>query len=626
MGPGEPSDPTLFDVDPLTPRRDRPAVGPRPTAARPEGRIVRVVCDIASIDRRFDYVVPPKVEARAAFPLAVGTMVRVPLHGRQVGAWVVAVDPESEAGVALRPITKISGIGPPAEIVDLCRWAARRWVGRLPTFLGAASPPTMVSRPATPAPLDASPAGEEPVVGDDERVAVLRLPPAESPVPAIASLVGRGRLLVVCPTIAAARRIGDGMRRAGIATVQHPDGWARGAAGASVVGARGAVFAPVAGLGAIVVVDEHDESLQNEGSPTWHARDVAIERGRRAGVPVLLVSPAPSLEALDAVAAAGGRVRSVERSRERAGWARLRVVDRRDEDVARTGLFSDELVAALRRSRRALCVLNRTGRARLVACGRCGTLAACARCAAAVVLDEDAALACGRCGTTRPVVCAECGATSMRQLRIGVTKAAEQLEALLREPVAEISGSARGGSGHAATRSARVVVGTEAALHRIGEADLVAFLEFDQELGAPRYRAAEEAIALLARSSRLVGGRRGDVLVQTRQPDHPVLAAALDGDPSALVAEERQRRELLRLPPASTVAVVGGEAGAAFVETLRELVGDDPSVTVDRREGPNAPVWLVRGDDRRALLDALNGVERPPGRLRLQVDPARLPR
>lgn len=584
------------------------------------GRTVRVVCDVASIHREFDYVIPDRLLSRSGIVLSVGTMVRVPLHGRQVAAWVVAIDVDSPDGVELRAVTKISGIGPPAEMIDLCRWTAWRWAGRLPMFLGAASPPTMVTslpRPApAPGPEVADRVGPRVASLFDRPVSVIRLPPASSPLEVVRAAAARGNVLVVAPTFAAAKSLAEGMRRAGITTAVHPDGWARGAAGCSVVGTRTAVFAPVAGLGAVVVVDEHDETLQNEGSPTWHAREVAVERANRAGVPVVLVSPTPSLEAI----ALAGDVTTIDRARERAGWARLEVIDRREDDIVRSGLYSEALVRALQSDRRVVCVLNRTGRAQMLGCLKCGTLAACERCEAAVRQDEEGILRCPRCALERPTICDHCAATVFRPIRIGVTKAREQLETLLREPVDEIAG-AKATSGATGRRS-RVVVGTEAALQRVAAADVVAFLEFDQELGAPRYRAVEQAMTLLARASRLVRGREGAVLVQTRQPEHEVFRAAAIGDPSAVSAAERERRELLQLPPFATVAAIGGEAAPAFVEALTPLLASVPGALLDQRDEGQ---WLVRAADRHALLDALNEVQRPPGRLRLQVDPARLP-
>ncbi|MHB1138643.1 MAG: hypothetical protein ACYC2O_06765, partial [Microthrixaceae bacterium] len=268
-----------------------------------------------------------------------------------------------------------------------------------------------------------------------------------------------------------------------------------------------------------------------------------------------------------------------------------------------------------RDGRRVVCVLNRIGRARLLACRSCGTLAECDRCGAAVHQDDASQLVCGRCGAVRPAVCVECGSTALSLLRVGVSRAGEELEALLREPVAALTGEATGG----VADDVRVVVGTEAALHRVDDVGLVAFLDLDQELLAPRYRSAEEALALLMLASRRVGGRTrdGNVVVQTRRPDHEVVTAALHADPRVVSQVDAGRRQLLGFPPAATIASVGGEAAAAYVERL----GRPDGVSVhESAEGQ----WLLRARAPGLLQDQLAAIERPPGRLRLQVDPVRL--
>jgi primosomal protein N' (replication factor Y) len=168
--------------------------------------------------------------------------------------------------------------------------------------------------------------------------------------------------------------------------------------------------------------------------------------------------------------------------------------------------------------------------------------------------------------------------------------------------------------------STGVVVGTEAVLHRVPDAGLVALLDVDAELLAPRYRATEEALGLVVAAGRLVGGRRrggGSVLVQTRLPDHPVIAAAVAADPGALVESTWAQRRLLGDPPAATVAVVAREGAAAFIERFGDVAG------VERLGPDESGQWLLRSEDQRLLLDALAAVDRPPGRLRLWVDPVR---
>ncbi len=134
--------------------------------------------------------------------------------------------------------------------------------------------------------------------------------------------------------------------------------------------------------------------------------------------------------------------------------------------------------------------------------------------------------------------------------------------------------------------AAPVLVGTEAVLYREGElrkgggVGAVAFLDFDQELLAPRFRAGEEALALLARASRLVGGRQpaGKVLVQTRAPSHPVIEAALLADPGRLAASEEAVRQALRLPPFSALAILSGPGARELASALRGgFTGDLPA-------------------------------------------------
>lgn len=641
---------------------------------------MRVLTDVAAIDREFDYAVPPAwhADGRAA-RLAVGTMVRVALQGRRVGGWVTACDPEPDvrpdpelpagrrstpgagagesaelrldldlggesppadggrgpAPAELRPLAKLVGVGPSAEVLDLARWAAWRWAGRRATFFGTASPARVVEsvpeppganrqRPCPPATSSGVDLAAVWSAAFDEAVSVVRIPPAGDRGPLLMAALQRGDVLLVAPHVADAGRLADWVRRRGAAAALLPDGWAQAAAGGVVVGTRAAVLGPMPRLGAVVVLDEHDEALVAEDSPTWSAREVAVERARRAGVPCVLVSPTPTLEAQELAA---GEVLTLPRHVEREGWPNLEVVDQRDPEVARYGLLTGALAARLRSSRRAVCVLNRKGRARLLACGGCEELVVCDSCGAAVVEGAGAAaetrtgrLACPRCGEHRPRVCSRCGATRLRTLRPGIARLRGELEALLGEPVAELSGPARppGGS-ESGDPATRVVIGTEAALHRTRGADLVAFLDFDQELSAVRYRANEQAMALLVRAARLAGPRSGGgrIIVQTRRPDHPVVQAAATADPDLLSRHDRALRRQLGFPPFGALAEIAGAAAGAFVERLGHPPGLEVSAVGENR-------WVLRAADRTLLLDALAGVERPPGRLRLAVDPLRL--
>lgn len=571
--------------------------------------VARVVPDVSGIDKIFDYSVPPGLDAR------LGDLVRVPLGGRRVGGWVVRLTDVADADIVdgLKPIAKVTGRGPDRSMLGLVRWASNRWgAGRVRPFLVAASPPTAVR--SVPAPHRSATPVPEPV---HVRAAaafaagggVLRTTPSEDPLGLVLAACRLGAALVVCPSIDEAKVLGARLRRAGRSVAVMPGGWAQAAGGVDVViGARGAAWAPCPQLAACVLVDEHDESLQEERTPTWHARDVLAERARRAGVPYVIASPAPSVVAV--VVHGGGRVSEPSRVDERAGWPVVEIVDR-SEDEHRS-LVTSALVRQLRdHDRTVVCISNTPGRARLLACRACTTIQRCEVCGAAVRQGDDGTFACGRCATTRPAVCQHCGATAFANLRPGVTRLREELEAAAQRPVVAVTGASTD------LPSASVYVGTEAVLHRVHHADAVVFLDFDAELLAPRYRAGEQALTLLVRAARLLAGREagGRLLVQTTIPRHEVLQAALLADPGRLTEPEWERRRALRFPPAAALARVSGAGAEDYVAALGAV----------EVAGTQATGFLVRADDWAALGAALASVPRPPrSRLRIEVDPPRL--
>jgi len=554
--------------------------------------------------------------------VAVGSRVRVRLHGRAVGGWVLAVDVEPPTGVALQPLTAHSGLGPSEELLSLATRAAWRWAGPVSSFLATASPPhnvwSLPPAPAfTPPPIASGWAGERWEPGP--RLVVL--PPAVDPLGLVLSVLAchGPQALVMVPSVGWAARLSGRLARRGVAVTAD---WAEAAAGwPVVVGARAAAWSPRPSMSAAVVLDAHDAAYRDERSPTADAVEVVAERARRLGVPCVLVSPCPTAVQVATYRRwhGGGSPGGVHAAH--GGWPRIAVVDRRRADP-RSGLFSDELVRLARTVRASspalpfVCVLNRTGRARLLACAACGELARCPRCSRPQVEDGDE-LVCRACGTSRPAVCDACGATRLKALRVGVTRVREELEALLGVAVAEVSGPA---PPVAEIPTAPVVVGTEAVLHRLRRASAVAFLDFDQHLLAARFAAAEEALALLVRAGRLVGGRdrpgTGPVLVQTRLPDHEVLAAAVAGEPLRLIDAELEVRRALRLPPAAALATVAG-AGAADLAAAAAVLGVETSPLPDGR-------WLLRAADHVGLCDALAALPRPAGRLRVAVDPTDL--
>jgi primosomal protein N' (replication factor Y) len=565
----------------------------------------------------------------------VGTIVRVPLHGRRVRGWALDTDVAASdvERARLRDVLAVVSAGPPEDVVALCRWAAWRWAGALATFLRAASPPNVVPAGCEPERETAvyPPAGVGGDAGDAvdavaDPVLTVVAPDADLVALAARAVASEGSTLVVEPDAARAARLLTALENQGRVVVTlssdrtdaaRTAAWNRARAGACVVvGGRAAVWAPVPDLTRVVLLDEADEALEEERAPTWNARDVALERARRATADVQVLTPAPTVDVLVALGETPAAVRVL--------WPRTLVVDPRDDEPGR-GLLTSALARELHRcvdaGRQAVCVLNRRGRARLLACRICRELARCERCGATVE-ERDAALVCARCDTTRPLVCLHCHGTRFRALRPGVASVREDLAALLpRAAVAMVDAST------GEIPRADVLIGTEAVLHRVPAAGLVAFLELDQELLAPRARAAEQAQWLLVRAARLLGTRAdgGMLLLQTRVPDHEVVTAARDGTPLVVADAERARRRALGWPPFGGVAELRGDA-VAVTAACDALRAPDADVVVlgPVDDGTRA---LVRAASNVALADAL---ARPDvdgahalGRLRVDVDPRR---
>ena len=585
---------------------------------------VGVLTEVTALAHPFDYQVPEGFGG----PLEVGSRVRVPLHGRSVRGWITRQAGDDRAPAALKALRGTLGLGPPPRVLELARWAAWRWNGTWAHFAKTASPDRIVtSLPARPAPpvLRAPETWLGTLGAERARTAgstVLELGPCTDPFELVlgflAGLSGAGRLedktaLILVPGVGYAGRLVQRLARRQIPAVEAASGWEASRAGwPVVVGTRAAGFAPCPSLAGVLVLDVDDERFRSEAAPTWHAADVACERARREDAPALFVASCASVTE-DRL----GKRMSIAPSREREGWPTVAVADRRADDP-RQGILSSHLVELAREALAhqaagvaVACVVNRTGRARLLACGRCETLLRCERCDAAMGLDEE--LTCSRCGATRPAICQACGATKLKLLRLGTAQLAPELEVLLGVRVAELTASSTPDS----WQGARAVVGTEAVLHRLRHCGLVAFLDLDHHLLAPRMGAELRTLGLIGRAGRLVGGRSaqgaGVVLLQTRLAEHPVVLAAQRGDPAPVIEADDALRRSLELPPYRALARVKGPGAA---ELLEQLAAEAVEIAELSDE-----TFAVLAPSAEELADALAGLERPKKRVVVSVDP-----
>jgi len=382
-------------------------------------------------------------------------------------------------------------------------------------------------------------------------------------VPEIARAPGLiGRLRAACGEVVAAYH-------SDLPPAKHRTIWWRIHAGDAgvVVGTRSALFAPFPQLGLIVVDDEQDSSYKADAAPRYHGRDVATHRGRMEGIPVVLGSAAPSLETYAEVAS--GRVRCVRLAPTRG--EHVVVVDMRAEGQAgRRGLLSPPLVDAIRRhlreGGRAALFVNRLGYARVLLCQECGHAVRCPRCDLSMPFDkETGTIQCRVCGHSAPApgVCPRCGGIALRWVGAGTRRVEEVLRRLFpavrtarvdRESTPAWDVFAR----EAASGRIRLVVGTQLLLRATEfRPSLVGVVDADGPLYHPDFRAVERTFQQLRAFLALAAASPGpEAVVQTRVPEHPVLAALRTGDDVQVYESELKVRRALEYPPYAYLARV----------------------------------------------------------------------
>ena len=326
-----------------------------------------------------------------------------------------------------------------------------------------------------------------------------------------------------------------------------------------VVGARSAVWAPVARLGIVVVDEEHEPSYKQEDRLRYQARDVALVRAQKASAVAVLGSATPSLETLRR--AQEGKLRTLrlpERVDARPLPA-LTLVKRRVSQELLTPQLAEALRETLARGEQAILFLNRRGHTRTLLCASCGAAVGCPNCSVALVLHRDGRerLRCHLCGHDEPPrpACAACGGTKLVAFGGGTEKVEEELDALVPQArVARLDRDAAGGPGQAAAILARfarreldLLVGTQmvAKGHDFPGVTLVGVLDADGPMHLPDFRAAERCVQLLTQVAGRAGrgSTPGRVLVQAFRPE------AVSSDYDAFAQAELALRERLHFPP-----------------------------------------------------------------------------
>lgn len=401
-----------------------------------------------------------------------------------------------------------------------------------------------------------------------------------------------------------------------------------------VIGARSALFLPFRDLGLIIVDEEHDTAYKQEEGVLYNARDMAVLRAAMCSAQVVLASATPSLETW--VNAEAGKYQRVDLNA-RFGTAVLptmRAVDMRAEDLAPATWISPTLktamTARMQRGEQSLLFLNRRGFAPVTICRACGSQVACDHCDARMVEHRFMKrLMCHQCGETKPVpeVCPSCKVEGkMAPVGPGIERLGEEAAALFPEARIAVLSSDLFGSARAlkarieeiAAGEADIILGTQlvAKGHNFPLLTLVGVIDADLGLQGSDLRAGERTFQLMRQVAGRAGRaeRPGEALMQTFQPEHPVIRAILTGDEEEFWRAEAEQRREAGVPPFGRMAgiILSGSDLAQVFDLGNALARNDGPLRQVGAQlfGPApAPIARVRGRHRvRLLIKAAKGV------------------
>lgn len=641
-----------------------------------------------ALNRPFTYGVPPELVAAAL----VGSTVEVPFGPRKLTGFVVEVarvPPPDAAGHALRPLVRVLDPTPfwGEDLLDLARWMRRFYGCSWLDSLQAAVPGPVLRRvraartarrkgrtkvlaPEAPSPLYPEIAPNDAQLAALEAIRQARATggtvllhgvtgsgKTEVYLRAVQEVLAEGRQAVVLvPELALTPqaveryrgRLGEtvGVLHSGLTDPERREHWwslKRGELDVAL-GTRSAVFAPLERPGLFVIDEEHETSYKQEGSPRYHARQVAFQRAARHGAGLVLGSATPSLESYHA--AEQGRFRLVELPGRPGGrpLPSVRIVDMR-RYFRRGRLLSPALADAVRgrvsAGEQVVLLLNRRGFANFLQCQDCGHVPGCGRCSISLTWHRARGLLrCHYClhQERPPETCPNCRGHRFKHGGAGTERLEEEVQELVPGvPVVRMDSdttSAAGAHGRLLDRfgsgQAQVLVGTRMIAKGLDfpSVTLVGVVRADAELHLPDFRAAERTFQLLSQVAGRAGrgDRPGEVILQAMDPEHPCLEAAAAHDYGAMYrAELAIRREAGYPPYRRLVRVVLShpEEARAEAEAERvarglaralpqaEMVGPAPC-PVERLRGRYRWHLLLKGSKVQEMMDAAGNYLRPP--------------
>mgnify|MGYP000703109114 FL=1 len=359
------------------------------------------------------------------------------------------------------------------------------------------------------------------------------------------------------------------------------------------IGARSAIFAPLDNLGLIVIDEEHDGSYEAENSPRYKTIEVACERARLSGAKVVLGSATPSIETYDK--AVSGEYYLAELKNRINGKhlpefivADMRAEIRRGNESVFSSYLKAEIDECLKNGNQAIIFFNRRGYSRQVLCRDCGNVIKCENCDVALNYHKDqGVLKCHYCNATykMPSACPECGSVNLSYNGIGTQKVVDEIKKLF--PSAKLlrmdNDTTSGKEGHFkilkdfSEKKADILVGTQmvAKGHDFPSVTLVGILDADMSLYFSDYRSGERTYQLITQVAGRSGraDKKGKVVLQTYNPENPILRFAINYDYVGFFEREKALRKSTSFPPYSTVLriMTEGDDDNETMETLKEV-------------------------------------------------------
>lgn len=393
-----------------------------------------------------------------------------------------------------------------------------------------------------------------------------------------------------------------------------------------MIGPRSALFTPFENLGLIVIDEEHETTYKSEQVPRYHARETAIRRAKLEGASVVLGSATPSLEAFYRCRLGEYTLLELKNRATAQSLPEVYTVDMREElKHGNRSIISDRLKEMiedrLQKRQQIMLFLNRRGYAGFVSCRECGYVVKCPHCDVALSAHKNGKLVCHYCGYERPSMtsCPECGSHYIGGFRAGT----QQIEELVTKmfPAARVlrmdMDTTKKKDSHEkilsafAAEEADILIGTQMIVkgHDFPQVTLVGILAADMSLYSNHYQSAERTFQLLSQACGRAGRgqEKGEVVIQTYNPEHYSIQTAARQDYESFYEEEMNYRMLMGYPPAEELLAIWmtGQSeehlkvAAGYLKEFTERINREGRLTVI---GPAAPYVSKVNDQYRQII------------------------